>query len=151
MADDFERAILFSFDQSGGVDAGIKAQADSYLQQARASPDCWQLCLARLQGSQYVEVRFWCAQALSQLARDGYRGLPPQARAQLKASLVAQGAQQSSAALPGFLKNKVAQAIVAIAGQEYPDEWPSFFQDLLGTLGQGPAAVDLVCRCGVHG
>ena len=130
------------------MDGGVRAAAEAYLAQVKASPDSWQLCLARFDSSQYVEVRFWCAQALSQLARGGYRALPPDARAALKRALIQHGASPASAALPAFLKNKVAQAIVAIAGQEYPDEWPSFFQDLLGTLGQGPAAVDLFCRCG---
>ena len=146
MSDDFEKAVLFSFDQTGRVDGGIKAQAQSYLQAARASPDCWQLCLQRFESSQYLEVRFWCAQTLTQLARHSYRQLPEAARMQLKRALIRHGTQQAAAELPGFLKNKVAQAIVAIAGHEYPDAWPSFFQDLLGTLGQGPAAVDLFCR-----
>ena len=147
MSDDFEKAVLFSFDQTGRVDGGIKAQAQSYLQAARASPDCWQLCLQRFESSQYLEVRFWCAQTLTQLARHSYRQLPDAARLQMKQALIRHGTQQAAAELPGFLKNKVAQAIVAIAGHEYPDAWPSFFQDLLGTLGQGPAAVDLFCRC----
>ena len=147
MSDDFEKAVLFSFDQTGRVDGGIKAQAQSYLQAARASPDCWQLCLQRFESSQYLEVRFWCAQTLTQLARHSYRQLPEAAHMQLKRALIRHGTQQAAAELPGFLKNKVAQAIVAIAGHEYPDAWPSFFQDLLGTLGQGPAAVDLFCRC----
>ncbi|PSC72015.1 exportin-T isoform X1 [Micractinium conductrix] len=145
--DDFEKAILLSFDQSGDVGAGIKAQAEAYLAAARASPDAWRICLDRFQSSGYAEVRFWCAQALTALAAQQQPPLPPQARGQLKAALLASGTGAAGGPpLPGFLKNKVAQAIVALAGREYPDEWPSFFQDLLGTLGAGPPAVDLFCR-----
>ena len=76
-----------------------------------------------------AEVRFWCAQALTALAAQQQPPLPPQARGQLKAALLASGTGAAGGPpLPGFLKNKVAQAIVALAGREYPDEWPSFFQ-----------------------
>ncbi|KAI7842372.1 hypothetical protein COHA_004011 [Chlorella ohadii] len=144
--DDFEKAILFTFDQTGSVGPDIKAQSQAYLEQVRASPDCWRLCLARFEASQFLEVRFWCAQTLSSLARSSYAQLPPEARDQLKRALVAAGTQPGAAQLPSFLRNKIAQAVVAIAAHEYPDQWPSFFQDLLGTLAQGAAAVDLFCR-----
>jgi exportin-T len=144
--DDFEKAILFTFDHTGGVGPDIKAQSQAYLEQVRASPDCWRLCLGRFEASQYLEVRFWCAQTLSSLARSSYAQLPPEARDQLKRTLVAAGTQPAAAQLPSFLRNKIAQAVVAIAAHEYPDQWPSFFQDLLGTLGQGAPAVDLFCR-----
>jgi hypothetical protein len=72
---------------------------------------------------------------------------PDEARAAVKAALLAAGGSAGGAPpLPAFLRNKLAQAIVAVAGHEYPDAWPSFFHDLLGTLGQGPPAVDLFCR-----
>ena len=29
---------------------------------------------------------------------------------------------------------------------EYPKEWPSFFQDLITTLSEGPEAVDMFSR-----
>lgn len=108
MADDFEKAILFSFDQSGRVDPAVKAQAEAYLAQARASPEAWQLCLARFESSAYAEVRFWCAQTLGALARHSHAALPPAGRAALRAALVAHGTQAAGGPpLPGFLKNKV--------------------------------------------
>ena len=114
MADDFEKAILFTFDQTGGVDAGIKAQAEAYLEQARASPDCWQLCLSRFEASGYVEVRFWCAQTLCQLARHSFRQLPPAARAQMKAALIRHGTQAGQL-LPSFLAHLPAGTAPAAA------------------------------------
>ena len=154
MSDDFEKAILFSFDQTGSVAAGLKAQAQTLLQGVKASPGAVQLCLERFEGSPYVEVKFWCLQALHDAVRgEGYAALPPPARAAVKASLLAAGGSACGGGgggggppLPPFLRNKLAQAIVAVAGHEYPDAWPSFFHDLLGTLGQGPPAVDLFCR-----
>lgn len=29
---------------------------------------------------------------------------------------------------------------------EYPDQWPSFFHDLIAVLPEGPDAVDMFCR-----
>lgn len=116
----------------------------AYLEQVRASPDCWRLCLARFQDSQYLEVRFWCAQTLSSLARSSsYAQLPPEARDQLKRALVAAGSQPAAAQLPSFLRNKIAQAVVAIAAHEYPDQWPSFFQASRGgSCGWAAVAAD---------
>lgn len=159
MADDFERAILFSFDQSGSVDAGLRGQAQSYLQSIKQSPECWQLCLSHFGSSGYVEVRFWCLQALHECVRGRYGELDPPARSALKAALLSAGTRPTggqqaagggsqAAQLPSFLRNKIAQTVVAIAAQEYPARWPSFFQDLLCTLGSGPTAVDLFCRSG---
>lgn len=69
---------------------------------------------------------------------------PFTASPQVKQALIAFGSQRPG--LPSFLRNKVAQTIVSIAAVEYPDVWPSFFHDVVGTLGQGAGAVDLFCR-----
>jgi len=146
MSDDFEKAVLFTFDHTGGVSSELRAQAQAMLQTAVASPDAWQLCVSRLETSGYAEVKFWCLQTLHALARSlAYSSLDASARAQIKRSLIVLGTQPSSG-LPAFLRNKIAQTIVAIAAQEYPSEWPGFFQDVLGTLSSGPDAVDLFCR-----
>jgi len=147
MSDDFEKAVLFSFDQTGGIAPELRAQAQSMLQSAARSPDVWQLCISRLENSNYAEVKFWCLQTMhAMVCGPTYPALPPSVRDQIKRVLVSTGGGPASSALPSFLRNKVAQTIVAIAAQEYPDEWPTFFQDLLGTLGQGVEAVDLFCR-----
>jgi exportin-T len=161
--DDFEKGILFSFDQSGSVDAGLKGQAQALLQSARQSPDTLQLCLSRAENSSYVEVRFWCLQTLHEAVRTGYETVPPDARAQLKQALLRLGTgaappqqmgsngvsssqQQQQQQLPAFLRNKAAQTLAAVAAAEFPEVWPAFFQDLLGTLAAGPPAVDFFCR-----
>lgn len=145
--DDFEKAVLFSFDQTGSVSPEVKAQADGLLAQAQQSPEAWQLCLQRLQSSGYAEVRFWCLQTLHAIAGGQlYKSLSAAARGEIKKALVDLGTRTVPNQLPPYLRNKVAQTLVAIAGQEYPDEWPSFFQDIMSTLGQGPPAVDLFCR-----
>lgn len=147
MSDDFEKAVLFSFDQSGAVGPHLRTQAQSYLQSAAAQPDAWRMCISRLESSNYAEVKFWCLQTLhSFISGPSYLSrLDPSPRAQIKRSLVTLGSQLTSQ-LQFFLRNKLAQAIVAIAAQEFPSLWPTFFQDMLGTLNQGLPAVDLFCR-----
>lgn len=69
--DDFERAILFSFDQSGAVGVQLKAQAQAFCLAARNVPLSQLLpaCLDRLCSSTHSEVQFWCLQTLEELVR----------------------------------------------------------------------------------
>ena len=69
MADDFERAILYSFDQGSGVHEELRRQAESYCRQVREDPGCWKACVARFPVTQYNEVRFWCLQTLQEVVR----------------------------------------------------------------------------------
>ena len=144
MADDFEKAILFSFALPGAVDEGVRAQAADLLQRVKASPDSLQLLAERFVGSGYAEVKFWCLQALHEAARSGRCGaLPAEAQGALKRALLVHGAAPG---LPAYLRNKAAQVVVALAAHEYPGTWPAFFQDLLSTLPQGAHSVDFFCR-----
>lgn len=49
-------------------------------------------------------------------------------------------------ALPPFLRNKLAQAIVAIVKREYPAVWPGFFRELVSAAGSGPGLTDMFVR-----
>lgn len=60
--EDFERAVLITFDQSGSADAPLKAQAQAYCEQLKRSPEAWAACMQGFQGSGYAEVKFWCLQ-----------------------------------------------------------------------------------------
>lgn len=144
MADDLEKAIIFDFDQTGSISPELKQQAHSYLDGIKQSSQCWELCLNRFDCSNYVEVKFWCLQTLHELIKSSYRQLSQQDQLQVKQALIVFGSQRPQ--LPTFLRNKVAQAVTAVAAQEYPDVWPTFFHDVIGILGQGTGAVDLFCR-----
>ena len=41
---------------------------------------------------------------------------------------------------------QVVQIVVEVLRMDYPAGWPSFFHDLVATLGQGPAMVDIFDR-----
>jgi hypothetical protein len=51
-----------------------------------------------------------------------------------------------SPALPPFLRNKLAQAIVAVVKREYPAVWPGFFRELVAAAGSGPGLADMFAR-----
>jgi exportin-T len=49
--------------------------------------------------------------------------------------------------LPPFLRNKLAQTLVAVLLYEYPSTWPRFFQDLISAMkALGDGLVDMFCR-----
>lgn len=64
MADEFEQAVLCSFDQSGVVDAALRRRAEAYLTGLRASAGVWRPCAERFAATSHVEVQFWCLQTL---------------------------------------------------------------------------------------
>jgi exportin-T len=134
MDEDFERAILCVFDQTGSVSEDIKRQAELLLGQvAQEHATAWQLCARHIETTSHAEVQFWCLQTLHSiiLSRDSYSRLEASAKDAVKKVLLAKGTARGSEQLPGFIRNKIAQVIVSIASIEYPKEWPSFFQDVL--------------------
>jgi exportin-T len=48
--------------------------------------------------------------------------------------------------LPPFLRNKLAQTIVAVVKCEYPAVWPSFFRELVAAAASGPGLADMFVR-----
>ncbi|MEW5306130.1 MAG: hypothetical protein WDW36_008620 [Sanguina aurantia] len=150
MADDFERAVLICFNLGlGNVDARLKDQAGSFLVEVKASPDVWRLCTERFSVTQYSEVKFWCLQTLNEVIRARYSSFDEEARTLIKTALMTwlqRDCNTSMALLPPFLRNKIAQTLVRVLQHEFPAQWPTFFQDLLGILPQGEGVVDMFCR-----
>ncbi|KAJ7566188.1 hypothetical protein O6H91_02G091900 [Diphasiastrum complanatum] len=158
--DDFEKAIYFSFDQSGAVDENLRAQAMAYCEQVKRSPSILHFCLEKYRASKYAEVQFWCFQTLEEVLRLKYTGIDLRDRMFLKSALLGalsnydsgpdapHAADESATILgrPSFVRNKLAQIIVILVRLEYPTEWPSVFLDILSLLSKGPGVVDMLCR-----
>lgn len=156
--DDFEKAIFFTFDQSGSVNAQLKAQATAYCEQAKQTPNIWQACLEKFRLSQYAEVQFWSLQTLEEILQHRYLSLDSQERLFIRSSLMVAfcnfnlddpSVADSAIPMPSrpvFVKNKLAQLIVIFIYIEYPAEWPSAFLDMLSSLGKGPVVVDMFIR-----
>ncbi|GAQ89651.1 tRNA exportin [Klebsormidium nitens] len=145
--DDFEKAILFSFDQSGAVDAQLKERAIAYCNQAKLQPQPWRLCLQRLISSQYAEVQFWCLQTLEEIIRGQYLSLDSSEKLFIRSGVLSAIIEVGEIdARPVFVKNKLAQILVLLVYIEYPNGWPSVFVDLLQALSRGVSVVDMFIR-----
>lgn len=56
-------------------------------------------------------------------------------------------ATSETAPLPPFLRNKLAQALVALVKMEYPAAWPGFFRELVAAANAGgPGLADMFAR-----
>jgi hypothetical protein len=74
MCDDFERAVLLSFDaQRGAADVALRGRAEAYLATLRASPGVWRPCAERFGSTAHAEVQFWCLQTLHAVRARGAR------------------------------------------------------------------------------
>lgn len=145
--DDFEKAILFSFDQSGAVDAQLKERAIAYCNQAKQQPQPWRLCLQRLVSSQYAEVQFWCLQTLEEVIRSQYLSIDAAEKLFIRSGVLSAVIEVGEVdARPVFVKNKLAQILVLLVYIEYPNGWPSVFVDLLQALSRGVSVVDMFVR-----
>ncbi|KAK3288404.1 hypothetical protein CYMTET_4114 [Cymbomonas tetramitiformis] len=148
MADDIEKAILFSFDQTGAVDPSLKEQALAYLENLKALPNCWQLCLERFSPSSHAEVKFWCLQTLLEVLKAQPSHFPAESSQQVNGALMLWLSDDCvrEPSLPSFLKNKIVQIIVTVLKRDYPEKWPTFFQEFISHLGKGVGASDMFCR-----
>lgn len=155
--DDVEKAIIYSFAQTGEVHAQLRAEAMAYCERVKQSPTILQACLEKFTVTQYSEVQFWCLQTIEELVRVRYRLLDLQERLFLQTTLLGmlcsygldeEAMQPDAMALPRpvYVKNKLAQIIVILICIDYPSGWPSVFLDLLGFLAKGPGVVDMFCR-----
>ncbi|KAH7291557.1 hypothetical protein KP509_29G021800 [Ceratopteris richardii] len=153
--DDFDKAIIISFDQSGGVDAQLRTQAMAFCQSVKQAPNILHLCLDKLRTTQFAEVQFWCLQTIEELVKARYQLLDVQEKLFMQNNLLGllckyglqEDTNQSGARpYPPFVKNKLAQIIVILICIDYPSGWSSVFLDLLSFLSKGPGVLDMFCR-----
>eukprot|EP00854_Cymbomonas_tetramitiformis_P021265 gene21265-25552_t len=141
MADDIEKAILFSFDQTGAVDPSLKEQALAYLENLKALPNCWQLCLERFSPSSHAEVKFWCLQTLLEVLKAQPSHFPAESSQQVNGALMLWLSDDCvrEPSLPSFLKNKIVQIIVTVL------KLSGAYWGIL-RAGKGVGASDMFCR-----
>ncbi|XP_057842753.2 exportin-T isoform X2 [Cryptomeria japonica] len=145
--DDFERAIIISFDQSGAIGPELKAQAAAYCERIKQESIISQVCLERFGASNYAEVQFWCLQTLEEIVRLRYASLALQEQMFIRNSVMSLAIENPlGLERPVFVRNKLAQILVILIFMEYPSRWPSVFLDLLSSVGNSPFVVDMFCR-----
>ncbi|GIL47531.1 hypothetical protein Vafri_4333, partial [Volvox africanus] len=149
MSDDFEKAVLITFSFDGSYNPQLKEQASSFINDIKRSTECWRLCVERFSASPYSEVKFWCLQTLHELIRTSYGALAAADKGKIRTALmtwVQRDCNTQQQPLTPFLRNKVAQCLVAVLQYEYPGCWPTFFHDLIAAMAQGEGVVDMFCR-----
>ncbi|KAL3824500.1 hypothetical protein ACJIZ3_020529 [Penstemon smallii] len=154
--DDLEKAILISFDESGAVDAVLKSQAVTFIQQFKENPSICSLCIEKLCFSKLVQVQFWCLQCLHEVLRVKYSSMTPEEKSFIRKSVFSMvcyeavdGSDSNSVRVlesPAFVKNKLAQVIVTLIYFEYPLIWSSLFVDFLPNLNKGAIVIDMFSR-----
>ncbi|KAL6560002.1 hypothetical protein OROGR_005119 [Orobanche gracilis] len=154
--DDLEKAILISFDESGGVNSVLKQQAVAYIQQIKENPSLCNICTEKLCFSKLVQVQFWCLQCLHEVLRIRYSSMSEAEKLFIRESIFTMAcgepvpADSSSSVRildsPAYIRNKFAQVVVTLIYFEYPLIWPSIFVDFLPNLSKGAVVIDMFCR-----
>ncbi|GAM23232.1 hypothetical protein SAMD00019534_064070 [Acytostelium subglobosum LB1] len=143
--DDFETAILYSYDPS--ISEELKLKALAYTNTVKESPDGWKFCLEKLFQTKSIHVKFFCFHVFQDVILHRYEALTEQDRLSLKSTLITYlkvvlaNTNEDTA-----IKNKYAQIVVLLFKQEYPEQWPQFFNDFLSMLAIGPNVIDIFLR-----
>lgn len=152
--DDLEKAILFSFDETGNIDSVLKSQAIGYCQQIKDNPMICSICIEKLCYCKLVQVQFWCLQTLHEVIRVKYPVMGVEEKNFVRKSVFAMACyesidEKSSVRVlesSAFIKNKLAQVVVTLIYFEYPLTWSSVFVDFLPCLSRGSIVIDMFSR-----
>lgn len=152
--DDMEKAIVFSFDQSGAIDSMLKSRAVNFCQQIKETPSICSTCIEKLWFCKIVQVQFWCLQTLHEVVRVKYPSMSTEEKIFVRKSVFSMACYEliddknavRVLESPAFIRNKLAQVLVTLIYFEYPLIWSSVFVDYLPHLSKGSIVIDIFCR-----
>lgn len=132
------------------ANATSQAGALHYFEQLKNSPDGWKLCgdaLIRNLCSDET-AKFFCFQVLEHHIKTRHSSSSLVDQHTVREILLSWLRNQSCAESDdkNFLKNKAAQVFSLVFVCDYPENWPSFFPDLLQCFQFGSRAVDMYLR-----
>ncbi|EGG15755.1 armadillo-like helical domain-containing protein [Cavenderia fasciculata] len=144
--DEFETAVTYSFDPL--IEEDLKQKALQYTNNVKESPEGWKFCLERLFKTNSVHVKFFCFHVFQDLILHKHASLSEFERTKLKSTLIdwvkihlTKNTEELA------IKNKYAQIVVLLFKQEYPEQWPNFFNEYLSLLQVGGVpAIDIFLR-----
>ena len=116
-------------------DTSSQSQALLYFNQLLAEPDGWTLCVdaARVPCAYDQHVTFFCLRVLEEFSRTRYSQESPDRKLMFR-DLLLSWMEQFPGPSPPFLVKKKCQILTHVFLQDYPDNWPSFFSDILSLL-----------------
>ena len=147
MADDFERAVLFSFNNinNNNNTNEERTRALQQLEQFVLSPDAWKVCVERFETSSSSEVKFWCLQTLAKKLREEFFNeeehfpscsscsspFTQEDRQMLRNTIekyvAAFQCQNINDVFPMYIQNKLAECVAhAITSEGPAKRWPNF-------------------------
>ncbi|PYH48832.1 Ran GTPase-binding protein LOS1 [Aspergillus saccharolyticus JOP 1030-1] len=142
MEEQVANAIEIAWNPSS--DQALKSQAYDYLNQLRADPSGWQVCLALFTKTpQYSEIiRHVSLEVVNSAAQAGL--LDIQALGYVRDGLMAYlrqvYGQENASPDPPNIQNKIAQTITFLFSALYANGWESCIDDLLSLTFKGPAS-----------
>eukprot|EP01028_Stygiella_incarcerata_P004646 TRINITY_DN2035_c1_g1_i1.p1 TRINITY_DN2035_c1_g1~~TRINITY_DN2035_c1_g1_i1.p1 ORF type:complete len:973 (+),score=239.76 TRINITY_DN2035_c1_g1_i1:113-3031(+) len=118
--------------------------ASEYCVSIKDTPDAAQTAINLFTASKDPGVQFFGLQLLEAAIQAGHPLIQePAFRHILRTFLLS---PWEPAAYPMYVRNKAAQVLVLLFANDFPEQWPSFFDDLLGLSGSAEAVVDLFLR-----
>lgn len=149
--DDLEKGILIMFDESGAIDDELKKHAKSYCSDIKEEASVCRICIEKLCCSNLVQVQFWCLQTLHEVIQTRYSTISPEEKHMIRGTVVSIVCLEDKNRIrvlegPAFIKNKLAQVLIALIYFEYPLIWSSVFVDFLPHLRKGNVVIDMFCR-----
>lgn len=133
----------------GAQQQAMKQQATAYCDRARRGPRAWAHCLDLLLHTSHVSVHFATLGFLQDIiAEEGWERMAPADRDRVRTGVLGwvRGRFPQLDATPLYVRNKMAVVVARLLKAEYPDRWPSAFQELEAWLAASPAAVHLWLR-----
>jgi len=123
---------------SPSTNAEMKAQATQYCEQVKNSDDGWQLCLKLFikTPQSTPEVRHFALQVVEETIKNRTNIIDKTQQDLLKQTLWEYVKTSLDTNEKPYIKNKLAQAIVQIFKIQYPENWPTFFDDLIALVEQ---------------
>lgn len=131
-ADQLDQAVMLAL---GGSDADIKARALEFVTQVQAEANSWLApCLEIvLSANRPDQTQFFALQIIERTISSS-QDLQSLNNIRSKLWLLA----TSNSAAPRHFRNKLANVLGTLFTRLYPEEWPSFFTDLLQLVAQYP-------------
>lgn len=132
-------------------DPQTQRQVLQYFEQLKHSADGWKQCAQAFSSGEFQQndhVRFFCLQVCEHYLKTRYQPADREEQTNVRVFLMncLQIAGNERSPEKSFILNKLAQIISLAFLVDFPTRWPTFFDDLLGTLNQGHLAVAMYLR-----
>ncbi|KAI8842130.1 armadillo-type protein [Chytridium lagenaria] len=133
--EDLERAILVLFN-SPSASTPIALEANAYFERVKADPNGWQLGLALFVSIPRRDptVRVSALNIIEDIVKSKHHAIDPSQLIYLRQTLWSWTQSALDNTDPPYVRKKLVQILVTIFRFQYPETWPTFFDDILALL-----------------